>query len=137
MPRPKGRKNNATLLKEASIKQCLKLTHGALLADAPAVAAAMVKKAKEGDVSAAALIFKYTLMSPESKKALGQDKAAIQINIVSAEPHKEVEVIHGNHSKQSETESFPGLSADGESWEGSQGGEEFSEHGSEEGNQPH
>ena len=56
MSRPRGRKNNATLLKEAEVAKCLKLCEGHAALEAPKIVVAMAEKAKQGDVAAAKLI---------------------------------------------------------------------------------
>lgn len=55
--RPKGRKNDLTILKEAAEKKVSKIALDLAETEFPAIVKAMAKKAKGGDVQAAKLFF--------------------------------------------------------------------------------
>ena len=71
MPRPKGRKNNATLIREAEIGKCLKLCEGTAILEAPKIVLAMAEKAKKGDVQAAKLILDRVYPAKEGGSGQG------------------------------------------------------------------
>ena len=137
MPRPKGRKNNATLLREASIARALKLAEGALVADLPAIVNAVVTKAKQGDLRAAELVFSRVLPVRKAVDDLASGKSAIQINIVSANPEPQEVSINAICEKSSEANLEPAITAHGQNPEVEESGEELAEHAGEEGQQPH
>ena len=93
MPRPKGRKNNATLLREATEKKLLHKATGILQSRLPDVANAVLQKACEGDLTAAKLVFQYTLTTPDARDAMKKGSGAIQINIVSATPEVAIDAL--------------------------------------------
>ena len=136
MPRPKGRKNNATLLREASMNRALKLAEGALVADLPAIVNAVVAKAKQGDLRAAELVFSRVLPVRKAVDDLAAGKSAIQINIVSANPETQEVSINAINPDESETVEQRYVTTDGQCAEGEEDREERTEHASEEGQQP-
>ena len=98
MPRPKGRKNNLTLLKEAETKKALKLCEGHALAHAPDIVLAMANKAKEGDVAAAKLILDRVMPSLRQTDDRGASLSGITINITSTKGDG-----NGEYPKSSQT----------------------------------
>lgn len=129
MPRPKGRKNNATLIREAETDKALKLCQGTALSHAPDIVLAMAEKAKQGDVAAAKVILDRVYPAMRQVEDRQNGTVAIQINITGADD--------GNHSWQGETIEQPFLNADGESPDDTEGGEELAEHAGEEGKRTH
>ena len=105
MPRPRGRKNNATLLKEAEVAKCLKLCQGHAALEAPAIVIAMAERAKQGDVQAAKLILDrvYPAMRQVDDRSSGTQ--GITINITSANP---LEAHHGKTIDQEVSDADPG-----------------------------
>lgn len=83
MPRPKGRKNNATLLKEGEIAKALALCEGHAALEAPAIVVAMAERAKAGDVSAAKLILDRVYPAMRQNDGRGAGVQGITINITS------------------------------------------------------
>lgn len=108
MPRPKGRKNNATLMKESEIAKCLKLCEGHAALEAPAIVYAMAEKAKEGDVAAAKLILDRVY--PARQDSSGQRlPGGITINIQSTDQTETRDAID---QKGSEADHEPAEPAD-------------------------
>ena len=104
--RPPGRKNNATLMKEAEIAKCLKLCEGHAASHAADIVLAMVKKAKQGDVSAAKLILDRVY---PARRQVDSDSGGVQgitINIRSTD--------HGNDQRQGEAGEQPDVQAHGQ-----------------------
>ncbi len=85
MPRPAGRKNNKTLLKEMELQKTLKLSGGYLITELPAVLKAVVEKAKGGDMQAAKLILDRTISTRKSIEHISNSQD-IKISISVADP---------------------------------------------------
>ena len=81
MGRPRGRKNNATLLKEAEVAKALKLCQGHAALSAPDIVVAMAEEAKKGNVAAAKLILDRVYPSMRQADDKGPGLAGITINI--------------------------------------------------------
>lgn len=113
--RPRGRKNNATLLKESEIAKCLKLCEGHAALEAPKIVIAMAEKAKNGDVAAAKLILDRVYPAKRQVDDRGPGLQGITINITSTETSTE-EKHHGQTIDQNGSEADPvaGQSAEGD-----------------------
>lgn len=134
MPRPKGRRNNKTLMREETIAAITKRAQGFLIHEVQGVLETVVKKAKEGDMTAAKLILDRAIPARRSIDELpGANKAGITINIVASE----VTANEHQNTYESPPDLERSLPALGQGGAGSQGSEEFPEHGSEAGEKSH
>lgn len=132
MARPKGRKNNATLLREAAEGekgQALKLCHGLATSRAANIILAMCDKAEGGDVSAAKVILDRVYPAMRQVDDSNRGAVSIQINITGDD--------NGNDSWEGKTIEQSYLQPDGEVSDGEEGGEELAEHAGQEGQRPH
>ena len=100
--RPKGRKNNLTLLREAESEKALKLCTGEILANIHGVVLAVIEKAKSGDMQAAKLLLDRVVPVKKSIEHIGQ---------VS---HVHVEIKGVTHAEATQKPTFI---ADGETYE--------------------
>jgi len=109
MPRPKGSKNKSTILREAEVDRVLKNAQGLLLREVQAVIEALVKKAKDGDVSAAKLILERAIPARRAEDlSIPKQNFAIQVNITPTE------IGHGQERQiGSEQESRTAVEFDG------------------------
>ncbi len=99
MPRPKGRRNNATLMKEEVVSRLTRQAQGFLIHEVRAVLETVVQKAKEGDMTAAKLVLDRAIPVKRSTEELA-GKPVITINITgdtTLEAHS-----HGEDSRQGE-----------------------------------
>lgn len=94
MPRPKGSKNKATLLREADLARACKKGTGYLATYLEPVLKAVVSRALEGDMTAAKLILDRTLPARRAIEDLPNRSMAIQINITPTE------IEHGQISQE-------------------------------------
>lgn len=117
MPRPKGRKNNATLIREAESDKALKLCQGTALAHAPDIVLAMAEKAKQGDVAAAKVILDRVYPAMRQVEDRQNGTVAIQINITGE--------TDGINTWQGEADEQPILNADGKVTINEESGEEL------------
>lgn len=132
MARPKGRKNNSTLLREAAEGekgQALKLCHGLATSRAANIILAMCDKAEGGDVAAAKVILDRVYPAMRQVDDSNRGAVSIQINITGDE--------HGIDTWEGKTIEQSYLSTDGEESDSPEGGEEFAEHAGEERQRPH
>lgn len=80
--RPKGSKNIKTLTKETRLKEALTKCGEVMMLELEPVLRAMIKKAKEGDVSAAKLILDRTIPSRKSIEHIGGSDSRKEVNII-------------------------------------------------------
>ena len=83
--RPKGRKNNKTLAKEADLALIVKHAEGLMVHEVKGIIDAMVTKAQEGDVQAAKLILDRVLPTRRATDAMNNHGSEIIINIAGIE----------------------------------------------------
>lgn len=76
--RPKGSKNAATVLKEALIEK----SEGIIIKEFPKVVKAVVKKAQDGDMSAAKLLFDRIIPARKAVEHTNVDHKGGGINII-------------------------------------------------------
>ena len=128
MPRPKGRKNNATLIREAEIAKCLKLAAGTAAQFAPAIVETMAQKAIEGDTAAAKLILDRAVPIRKAQDQQSADRGQIVINITSTEGLRDaVNPLEG------EAVNVTAVPANGAPSQEALGSQELAEHAGEEG----
>lgn len=80
--RPKGAKNTKTLAKETRLKEALTKCGEVMMLELEPVLKAVIKKAKEGDVSAAKLILDRTIPSRKAIEHIGGGNDRKEVNIV-------------------------------------------------------
>ena len=132
MARPKGRKNNSTLLREAAEGekgQALKLCHGLATSRAANIILAMCDKAEGGDVSAAKVILDRVYPAMRQVDDSNRGAVSIQINITGDD--------NGNDSWEGKTIEQSFVHSDGEESDSTEGSEVESEHAGEERNRTH
>lgn len=152
--RPKGRRNNKTLIKQAELQAMALKCRGYLTCELEHVVKVLVDKAKDGDMTAIKLILERTM--PAHRAVDDREVGGghhIQINITSGDTRETVvdTVAHPDgHSVDTEEvtihavdsqSSTPGPDADQsahrEGGSGPQGGEVHAEHGGQEGERTH
>lgn len=130
MPRPKGRKNNKTLMQEETIARLTKRAHGYLIHEVQGVLETVVQRARDGDMTAAKLVLERAIPARRSIEDLpGMKSGGITINIVNSE----AEIHENGRTFEGTADPLPLPAAEREAGTGPQGGEVFPEHGGEEG----
>lgn len=86
--RPKGRKNNLTLLKDAEMKHALKYASSHMVEHLPKLVEKLVNMANEGDMSAMKMILDRVIPTRKAVEHVAStERPAISINIsTGAEP---------------------------------------------------
>ena len=105
--RPKGRRNDKTLLQEEALTRIVKRAEGYLVHEISDILVAICKKAKEGDVAAAKLILDRVL---PAKRATDNIPSGVEI-IVNVGGYDGNQVNQGNggqNGRQAER-TFPGI----------------------------
>lgn len=86
--RPKGRRNNLTLLKESEMKKALALATSHMIEHVPALVTKLVQQANDGDMQAMKMIFDRVIPTRKAVEHIGStERPTLQVNITTtAEP---------------------------------------------------